>query len=166
MQLLDWSDVVAGIVAKGCGLVMVMGQGGVGKTTVAAAVAVELAVRGFSVHLSTTDPAAHVAATVAGAIPHLEISRIDPAEETRAYVSKVIERKGPSLDAEGRALLEEDLRSPCTEEVAVFHAFSKLVAQARSGFVVLDTAPTGHTLVLLDATGAYHRDVMRALPHN
>ncbi|MBK6695984.1 MAG: arsenical pump-driving ATPase [Myxococcales bacterium] len=163
VKLPNLSDVVDGIAAKGSGLVMVMGKGGVGKTTVAAAVAVELAVRGFSVHLSTTDPAAHVAATVAGAIPHLEISRIDPAEETRAYVSKVIERKGPSLDAEGRALLEEDLRSPCTEEVAVFHAFSKLVAQARSGFVVLDTAPTGHTLLLLDATGSYHRDVMRGL---
>jgi arsenite-transporting ATPase len=142
---------------------MVMGKGGVGKTTVAAAVAVELASRGVQVHLSTTDPAAHVAATVAGAIPHLEISRIDPRAESEAYVAKVMDRKGRDLDAEGRALLEEDLRSPCTEEVAVFHAFSKLVAQARNGFVVLDTAPTGHTLLLLDATGSYHRDVMRGL---
>jgi arsenite-transporting ATPase len=142
---------------------MVMGKGGVGKTSVAAAIAVELARRGTSVHLSTTDPAAHVAAAVAGAVEHLEVSRIDPAAETRAYTERVIHRKGESLDAEGRALLEEDLRSPCTEEVAVFHAFARLVSEARRRFVVLDTAPTGHTLLLLDATGAYHRDVVRGL---
>ncbi len=163
VELPSLTSLVDDLEGKGFGLVMVMGKGGVGKTTVAAAVAVELASRGFSVHLSTTDPAAHVAATVAGAVEHLEVSRIDPVVETQAYISKVIDRKGANLDAEGRALLEEDLRSPCTEEVAVFHAFSKLVAQARSGFVVLDTAPTGHTLLLLDATGSYHRDVMRGL---
>jgi arsenite/tail-anchored protein-transporting ATPase len=144
-------------------LVMVMGKGGVGKTTIAAAIAVELAKRGTSVHLSTTDPAAHLANTVAGSVEHLQVSRIDPAAETEAYTEKVIQRKGRDLDAEGRALLEEDLRSPCTEEVAVFHAFSKLVSEAQRGMVVLDTAPTGHTLLLLDATGSYHRDVMRGL---
>ncbi|MBL9023474.1 MAG: arsenical pump-driving ATPase [Myxococcales bacterium] len=162
-ELPSLARLVDDIAATGHGLVLVMGKGGVGKTTVAAAVAVELASRGVHVHLSTTDPAAHVAATVAGELPHLEISRIDPRAETEAYVAKVMERKGRGLDAEGRALLEEDLRSPCTEEVAVFHAFSKLVSQARNGFVVLDTAPTGHTLLLLDATGSYHRDVMRGL---
>jgi arsenite-transporting ATPase len=144
-------------------LVMVMGKGGVGKTTIAAAIAVELATRGISVHLSTTDPAAHLASTVVGSVKGLRVSRIDPAVETKAYTERVIERKGRDLDAEGRALLEEDLRSPCTEEVAVFHAFSKLVSEANRGVVVLDTAPTGHTLLLLDTTGAYHRDVMRGL---
>jgi arsenite/tail-anchored protein-transporting ATPase len=151
------------LVGKGHGFIMVMGKGGVGKTTVAAAIAVELASRGIRVRLSTTDPAAHLAATVSGVIEHLEVSRIDPAAETRAYIAHVMDRKGRDLDAQGRALLEEDLRSPCTEEVAVFHAFSRLVSQARNGFVVLDTAPTGHTLLLLDATGSYHRDVMRGL---
>jgi arsenite-transporting ATPase len=53
------------------------------------------------------------------------------------------------------------LRSPCTEEVAVFHAVSRLVFGARREIVVMDTAPTGHTLLLLDATGAYHREVVR-----
>lgn len=163
MELPPLSTLVDELAAKGRGLVMVMGKGGVGKTTVAAAVAIELASRGISVHLSTTDPAAHVAATIAGAVEHLETSRIDPAAETRAYVERVMERKGRDLDAAGRALLEEDLRSPCTEEVAVFHAFSRLVSRAARGFVVLDTAPTGHTLLLLDATGSYHRDVMRGL---
>jgi arsenite-transporting ATPase len=145
------------------GLVMVMGKGGVGKTTIAAAIAVEMARRGIEVHLSTTDPAAHVAAAVGGAVAHLQVSRIDPAAETRAYIERVMSRKGAGLDEEGRALLAEDLRSPCTEEVAVFHAFARLVSQARKGFVVLDTAPTGHTLLLLDATGSYHRDVVRGM---
>jgi arsenite-transporting ATPase len=146
-----------------CGLVMVMGKGGVGKTTIAAAIAVELASRGLDVHLSTTDPAAHLARTVEGALPTLEVSRIDPEAETKAYVERVLATKGKDLDEAGRALLLEDLRSPCTEEVAVFHAFSHTVTQARRRLVVLDTAPTGHTLLLLDATGAYHRDVLRGM---
>lgn len=144
-------------------LVMVMGKGGVGKTTIAAAISVALAKRGAQVHLSTTDPAAHVASTVAGKVEGLRVSRIDPVAETKAYTERALVRKGRDLDAEGRALLEEDLRSPCTEEVAVFHAFSRLVSEASRGVVVLDTAPTGHTILLLDATGAYHRDVMRGL---
>jgi arsenite/tail-anchored protein-transporting ATPase len=143
------------------GLVMVMGKGGVGKTTIAAALAVELAARGASVHLTTTDPAAHVA-DVVGELPgHLRLSRIDPEAEVAAYRAKVLGRAGKDLDEEGRALLEEDLRSPCTEEVAVFHAFSRIVAGARRELVIMDTAPTGHTLLLLDAAGSYHREIMR-----
>lgn len=143
------------------GLIMTMGKGGVGKTTVAAAIAVALARRGFPVHLTTSDPAAHLEGTLAGAVEHLTISRIDPAAETARYRQHVLDTKGKDLDAAGRALLEEDLRSPCTEEIAVFHAFSRVVREAGRNFVVMDTAPTGHTLLLLDATGAYHRDVMR-----
>lgn len=145
----------------GHGLIMVMGKGGVGKTTIAAAVAVELAGRGVPVHLSTTDPAAHIADALGSAVQGLTVSRIDPRAETERYVERVLQTKGRDLDEAGRALLEEDLRSPCTEEVAVFHAFSRIVNEARRGVVVLDTAPTGHTLLLLDATGAYHREVMR-----
>jgi len=145
------------------GLIMVMGKGGVGKTTIAAAIAVGLAKRGHAVHLSTTDPAAHVAFVVDGAMPGLTVDRIDPRVETERYVAKIMASRGRDLDAEGRALLLEDLASPCTEEVAVFHAFSHVVAEARSAFVVLDTAPTGHTLLLLDATGAYHRQMTSQL---
>jgi len=163
IELPGLQGLVDEMAASGHGLIMVMGKGGVGKTTLAAAIAVELAARGAPVHLSTTDPAAHVAATVRDALPNLRVSRIDPAEETRAYTERILQRKGKGLDDEGRALLREDLRSPCTEEVAVFHAFSRIVAESRRGHVVLDTAPTGHTLLLLDATGAYHRDVMRGL---
>jgi arsenite/tail-anchored protein-transporting ATPase len=147
----------------GHGLVMVMGKGGVGKTTIAAALAVALARRGHRVHLTTTDPAAHLAATVAGAMPGLEVSRIDPVVETQRYIDKMLATRGKELDAPGRALLLEDLRSPCTEEVAVFHAFSRVIREARGTFVVLDTAPTGHALLLMDATGAYHRQTMRSL---
>ena len=145
----------------GHGLVMVMGKGGVGKTTIAAALAVELAGRGVPVHLSTTDPAAHVAETLGAVVPGLKVSRIHPAVETEAYIERVLTSAGKDLDADGRALLEEDLRSPCTEEVAVFHAFSSIVNEGLRGVVILDTAPTGHTLLLLDATGAYHREVLR-----
>jgi arsenite-transporting ATPase len=144
----------------GRGVIMTMGKGGVGKTTIAAAIATELARRGFKVHLSTTDPAAHVAAA-AGQIRGMQVSRIDPQAETRAYVEQVMASAGKDLDASGRALLEEDLRSPCTEEIAVFRAFARTVAQGENTFVVLDTAPTGHTLLLLDATEAYHREIAR-----
>ncbi|MCC6235686.1 MAG: arsenical pump-driving ATPase, partial [Verrucomicrobiales bacterium] len=112
------------------------------------------------VHLSTTDPAAHVAYT-AGNIEGLEVSRIDPHAETQAYVDQVLATHGQGLDPEARALLEEDLRSPCTEEIAVFRAFARTVALGADRFVVLDTAPTGHTLLLLDATEAYHREIAR-----
>jgi arsenite-transporting ATPase len=149
------------VATAGHGLVMVMGKGGVGKTTIAAAVAVELAGRGLPVHLTTTDPAAHLNEALGREVPGLRVSRIDPAAETRAYREKILERSGRKLDAAGLALLDEDLRSPCTEEVAVFHAFSRLVFGARNEIVVMDTAPTGHTLLLLDATGAYHREMLR-----
>ena len=147
----------------GNGLVMCMGKGGVGKTTVAAAIAVALAHRGHDVLLTTTDPAAHLTETLAGDVPGLEVSRIDPVAATTAYRERVMATKGKNLDEAGRAVLAEDLRSPCTEEVAVFGQFSHVVHESRRRFVVLDTAPTGHTLLLLDAAGAYHREIARQM---
>jgi arsenite-transporting ATPase len=154
-------DVVDEIERQGHGVIMTMGKGGVGKTTVAAAIAVALARRGQAVHLSTTDPAAHVAQTLAGEVEGLTLSRIDPAAETVAYQAEVMRAQGAAMDDAGRSLLEEDLRSPCTEEIAVFRAFAREVAQGVERFVVLDTAPTGHTLLLLDASEAYHRELER-----
>jgi arsenite-transporting ATPase len=147
----------------GHGVVMTMGKGGVGKTTIAAAIAVELAHRRHRVHLSTTDPAAHVSAAVKAGVEGLEVSRIDPAAETRRYTEEVLARSAAHLDEQGKALLAEDLRSPCTEEIAVFRAFAETVAGGEQGFVVLDTAPTGHTLLLLDAAEAYHQEVLRSM---
>lgn len=153
------SSLVEAIAASGTGLIMVMGKGGVGKTTIASAIAVGLVRRGHSVHLSTTDPAAHLSFTVEAGIEGLVVDRIDPKEETKKYIEKIMSQRARDLDGDGLALLREDLESPCTEEVAVFHAFSRIVSEARKHFVVLDTAPTGHTLLLMDATGAYHRQI-------
>lgn len=155
------SGLIDEIEKTGHGLIMLMGKGGVGKTTMAAAIAVELAARGHAVQLTTSDPAAHLADTLRGDTANLTLSRIDPVAETERYRQHVLETKGKNLDAQGRALLEEDLRSPCTEEIAVFQAFSRAIREANHAFVVMDTAPTGHTLLLLDATGAYHREVAR-----
>ena len=157
------SQLVKSIAEDGHGLIMLMGKGGVGKTTIAAAVAVELAHLGLPVHLTTSDPAAHLSETLQGTLDNLTVSKIDPHAETERYRQHVLETKGAALDAQGRALLEEDLRSPCTEEIAVFQAFSRVIREAGKKFVVMDTAPTGHTLLLLDTTGAYHREVSRQM---
>lgn len=157
------AELVDELSRSGKGLVMTMGKGGVGKTTVAASVAVSLAKRGHKVHLTTSDPAAHLSYTLDGSLPNLQVSRIDPKAETERYRNFVIENQGKGLDAEGLAVLEEDLRSPCTEEIAVFQAFSRIIKEADDHFVIMDTAPTGHTLLLLDATGAYHREMVRQM---
>jgi len=150
---------VADIAQAGRGVVMTMGKGGVGKTTIAASIAMSLARRGHRVTLSTTDPAAHVADAVGEDVPGLTVTRIDPEQEIAAYRTEVLAKAG--VDAAGRTMLEEDLRSPCTEEIAVFRAFANTVDEGKDQFVVLDTAPTGHTILLLDAAEAYHREVLR-----
>ena len=159
------ADLLTEMAANGKGVIMTMGKGGVGKTTVAAAIAVELARMGHKVHLTTTDPAAHVTMALNGKVTGLQVTRIDPAVETQAYTEEVLAESGRDLDEKGKALLEEDLRSPCTEEIAVFRAFARRVDEGNDGFVVIDTAPTGHTLLLLDAAEAYHRDVARNLSY-
>lgn len=147
----------------GHGLVMCMGKGGVGKTTIAAAVALALAVRGHEVLLTTTDPAAHLTDTLGAVVDGLTVSRIDPDSALQQYRAHVLATKGNDLDEEGRAALAEDLMSPCTAEVAVFNQFSRAVHDSRRKFVVMDTAPTGHTLLLLDAAGSYHREIARQM---
>ncbi|MEQ0654688.1 arsenical pump-driving ATPase [Klebsiella sp. JB_Kp009] len=163
LDLPKLSSLVDELSQTGNGLVMTMGKGGVGKTTIAASVAVSLAKRGHKVHLTTSDPAAHLSYTLDGSLPNLQVSRIDPKVETERYRRFVLENQGKGLDAEGLAVLEEDLRSPCTEEIAVFQAFSRIIKEADDHFVIMDTAPTGHTLLLLDATGAYHREMLRQM---
>ena len=151
------------IAEKDHGLVMTMGKGGVGKTTVAVAIAFKLAQKGYPVHLTTTDPAAHLQDQIGDIeLPeNLDLDRIDPHAEKQAYIEKVLKQRGKNKSEEELKLMREDLESPCTEEVAVFHAFSKAIHKAKRKFVVMDTAPTGHTLLLLDTTGSYHKEVLR-----
>jgi arsenite-transporting ATPase len=155
------SDLIDELATQDHGLIMCMGKGGVGKSTIAAAIAVALVGRGHEVHLTTTDPAGHLSEALGGILENLQVSSIDPAQATCSYRDHVMATKGARLDEQGRAMLAEDLLSPCTEEVAVFQAFSRVISESRRSFVVVDTAPTGHTLLLLDATGSYHRDVAR-----
>ena len=162
--IMDLHGLVEEIAAAGNGLVMVMGKGGVGKTTVAAAIAVALAGRGKQVNLTTTDPAQHLLETLPETVPHLNVDHIDPKEEVRRYRARALESAKASKTAEQLALLEEELQSPCYEEVAVFQAFSRAVQSGRRGITVIDTAPTGHTLLLLDTAGSYHRQMTQYAP--
>lgn len=143
-------------------VIFTMGKGGVGKTTVASAIAVGLAEKGHHVHLTTTDPAAHIDYVMHGEQGNITISRIDPKVEVENYRKGVIEQAKNTVDEEGLAYLEEDLRSPCTEEIAVFRALADIVERANDEIVVIDTAPTGHTLLLLDAAQMYHKEIARS----
>ncbi len=158
----DWERFFDDLAAPGKGVILTMGKGGVGKTTMAALIASELAKRGHSVLLSTTDPAAHIADTLGKAHASIDVARIDPKTETEHYVESVLARNRSILSEQDLALLEEEMRSPCIEEIAVFQAFANTVARGAGQFIVLDTAPTGHTLLLLDSTQAYHREVSRS----
>jgi len=151
------------IEADGHGLVMCMGKGGVGKTTIAAAIALALVERGHEDVLTTTDPAAHLTGTLGATVDGLTVTRIDPSSALEQYRARVMATKGKDLDDAGRAALAEDLMSPCTAEVAIFSQFSRAVHDSRRRFVVMDTAPTGHTLLLMDAAGSYHREIARQM---
>lgn len=152
------------VAQKDHGVIFTMGKGGVGKTTMASAIAIGLVEAGHPVHLTTTDPAAHLSFVLRDekAKERLSMSRIDPKAEVEAYRQEVLEQVGHTLDEQGLAYLNEDLNSPCTEEIAVFRAFAKVVEKAEKEFVVIDTAPTGHTLLLLDAAQSYHKEMARA----
>jgi len=154
-------SLVEELARRGHGVILTMGKGGVGKTTIAARIAMALADRGYATTLTTTDPAAHVAAAIEHDHAHLTVTRVDPEAETKRYSDAVLATAGASLDEGGRALLAEELRSPCTTEIAVFTALAATVAEGEHRFVVIDTAPTGHTLLLLDAAESYHREVLR-----
>lgn len=165
-KLMPWADLLSQLEADGNGVIMTMGKGGVGKTSMAAMIATQLAQNGHSVLLSTTDPAAHLTqalkSDIGEDIQNLQIEKIDPKIEVQNYVCSVIKKNAGILSLEDMALLEEELRSPCIEEIAVFQAFAKTVAKGDKQFIVLDTAPTGHTLLLLDSTEAYHREVAKS----
>nr|WP_276535300.1 arsenical pump-driving ATPase [Megasphaera massiliensis] len=155
------SSVIDDLEQKGRKIIFTMGKGGVGKTTVAAAIAMELARRGHRVHLTTTDPAAHVG-DIVEQTAGLTISRIDEGAALQQYRKAVLdEAKANGLGTADLAYIEEDLRSPCTQEIAVFHAFADIVDRGGDQIVVIDTAPTGHTLLLLESTENYDKEIRR-----
>ncbi len=158
---LDFKQFIDELADDGHGAIMTLGKGGVGKTTVATQIAIELANRGFKVLLTTTDPAGNILDLVGDYPENMDVSQVDPATEVLRYTQAAIDKASPMMDADALALLMEDLRSPCTEEIAVFRAFADVVAKGSDRFVVIDTAPTGHTILLMDATEAYHREVAR-----
>lgn len=153
-------DLIEDIYTSGKKVVFTMGKGGVGKTTVAVEIAKGLASKGTKVHLTTTDPADHLR-YVAGLPEGVSVSRIDEKEELLKYRDEVLAKARQTMSEDDVAYVEEDLRSPCTQEIAVFRAFAEIVDQAGESVVVIDTAPTGHTLLLLDSTLSYHREVQR-----
>jgi len=156
----SWEKLINDFEKDGNGLIMTMGKGGVGKTTIASLIASTLASRGHKVTLSTTDPAAHLG-YISQDNENMIIEKIDPKIETKRHVEDVIAKNIDKLNDDDMSLLKEELNSPCIEEIAIFEAFAKTVDKAKDRFVVLDTAPTGHTLLLLDASSAYHKEVLK-----
>lgn len=142
-------------------VIFTMGKGGVGKTTLAAAIAIGLSEKGLKVHLATTDPAAHLKFVISESV-NIKSSKIDEKEELRKYKKEVLSKARETISEEDIAYIEEDLRSPCTQEIAVFRAFANIVDKAENEVVVIDTAPTGHTLLLLDSTENYNKEIQRS----
>lgn len=154
------SDVIDDLYRSNKKVIFTMGKGGVGKTTMAAAIALGLAAKGQKVHLTTTDPAAHLQFVISKST-NITTSRIDEQTELKKYQEEILAKARETMSAEDVAYVEEDLRSPCTQEIAVFRAFAQIVEKAEDEIVVIDTAPTGHTLLLLDATQSYHKEIER-----
>ena len=159
-KLFNLDDVVSDLVKNNRKVIFTMGKGGVGKTTIASSVALKLSKLGKKVHLATTDPADHIKFMIDSS-SGISMSHIDEKEELKKYQDEILENARKTMSEDDVAYIEEDLRSPCTQEIAVFRAFAELVEKADDEIVVIDTAPTGHTLLLLDSTLSYHQEVQR-----
>ena len=160
LDLKPLAVLVDDIYTKGKKVIFTMGKGGVGKTTVAASIALALAKKGVNVHLTSTDPAAHLNYLIKS-VENITLSKIDEKQELLKYQNEVLAKARETMNEEDVAYVEEDLRSPCTQEIAVFRAFAEIVDKAENQVVIIDTAPTGHTLLLLDSTQSYYREVQR-----
>ncbi|MEK4699755.1 arsenical pump-driving ATPase [Solibacillus sp. FSL R7-0668] len=159
----ELEEMIADYVARKPKIIFSMGKGGVGKTTVASYIALRLAEEGIRVHLTTTDPAAHLNWTFGQEEQEgVTVSRIDPKVEIANYEAEVLAKASETMNDDGLAFVKEDLASPCTEEIAVFRAFANLVETHKDEVIIIDTAPTGHTLLLLDATESYHKEISRS----
>lgn len=155
------SDIVSYLDNSEKKVIFTMGKGGVGKTTVAAAIALGLSKKGKKVHLTTTDPAAHLKFVI-DETSGITMSHIDEREELKKYQNEVLSKaRENGLSDEDIAYIEEDLRFPCTQEISVFRAFAEIVEKADDEIVVIDTAPTGHTLLLLESAQSYNKEIQR-----
>jgi len=159
-KLFNLDDIISDLVKNNRKVIFTMGKGGVGKTTIASSVALKLSKLGKKVHLATTDPADHIKFMIDSS-SGISMSHIDEKEELKKYQDEILENARKTMSEDDVAYIEEDLRSPCTQEIAVFRAFAELVEKADDEIVVIDTAPTGHTLLLLDSTLSYHQEVQR-----
>lgn len=153
-------NIINDLHSSGKRVIFTMGKGGVGKTTIAGDIARGLAKKGVKVHLTTTDPANHLA-FVETKVEGITVSHIDEKAVLAAYQKNVLDKARETMGDADLSYIEEDLRSPCTQEIAVFNSFAEIVAKADNEVVVIDTAPTGHTLLLLDSTQSYHKEVER-----
>lgn len=160
LNLRNLDVLIEDIYRAGKKVIFTMGKGGVGKTTIAATIAVALARKGVKVHLTSTDPANHLKYVVEDT-ENIKLSKIDEKKELLRYQNEVLSKARETMSEDDIAYVEEDLRSPCTQEIAVFRAFAEIVDKAENEVVIIDTAPTGHTLLLLDSTQSYHREVQR-----
>lgn len=159
-KLFNLNDIVSDLVKNNRKVIFTMGKGGVGKTTIASSVSLKLSKLGKKVHLATTDPADHIKFMIDSS-SGISMSHIDEKEELKKYQDEILENARKTMSEDDVAYIEEDLRSPCTQEIAVFRAFAELLEKADDEIVVIDTAPTGHTLLLLDSTLSYHQEVQR-----
>lgn len=160
-KILKLKTVIDDLYSTNKKVIFTMGKGGVGKTTIAAAIALGLAERDRKVHLTTTDPAAHLKFVLDDSYG-ITLSHIDEKKELEKYKEEVLSKARETMGEEDLAYVEEDLRSPCTQEIAVFRAFAEIVERSENEIVVIDTAPTGHTLLLLDSTQSYNKEIERS----
>lgn len=153
------------------------GKGGVGKTSIAFATAVVLAERGKPVLLVSTDPESNVGqvfgVTIGNTVspiegvPGLSALELDPEQAADAYRERIIAPVRGLLPEREITSITEQLSGSCTTKVASFNEFTSLLAgeglASNFDHIVFDTAPTGHTLLLHDAAGSFHRDVVRQM---